>query len=97
MITDGSKGHSSDVDGGDDEDDDFVVPPPKKLRTPTVYISSEEQQAMETLAGQSERQESYENINMMPPAGDWCPSSEPKPTRAHDAPQVDVSGLMSHL
>lgn len=51
MITDGSKGHSSDVDGGDDEDDDFVVPPPKKLRTPTVYISSEEQQAMETLAG----------------------------------------------
>ncbi|CAA2978775.1 Hypothetical predicted protein [Olea europaea subsp. europaea] len=37
MITDGCKGHSSDVEDDDDDNNDFVDTPPKRKKTPSHF------------------------------------------------------------
>ncbi|CAA2966429.1 Hypothetical predicted protein [Olea europaea subsp. europaea] len=73
MITDGCKGHSSDVE--DDDDDDFVDIPPKRKKTPSRFHPSTEEHA------------TREYYPMELEGHDIHTSPQPQATHTNDEPQ----------
>ncbi|CAA3008694.1 Hypothetical predicted protein [Olea europaea subsp. europaea] len=73
MITDGCKGHSSDVE--DDDDDDFVDTPPKRKKTPSRFHPPTEEHA------------TREYYPTEPKGHDIHTSPQPQATHANNEPQ----------
>ncbi|CAA2978067.1 Hypothetical predicted protein [Olea europaea subsp. europaea] len=82
MITDGCKGHSSDVEDDDDDDNDFVDTPPKRKKTPSRFHPPTKEHAT---------QEYYPTE---PEGHDIHTSPQPQTTHADDEPQPTISYLV---